>query len=116
MGRRAVMVVLAAILLALAVDSILGYAQSIVREAAAARMPAIQPYGEAEKARAPPKITKPAATTTSAAVAGEAPEMALSPGMSFRRAREELIPLAVDLSLALIIAATALAALKRFRG
>ena len=111
MDRRAIIIVFTAILLALAVDTILGCVQSTIREVAAARKPAIQSYGEAKEAMAPPP--KPAATAVlTATTTGESRGVTPYQGIGFRRIGKELISLAIDLGLALIIAVASLAALR----
>lgn len=111
MDKRAIVIVFTAILLALTVDTILGCAQSTIREAAEARKPAIQSYGGAKEAVAP--TTKPAVTAVlTATTTGESRGMAPHQEIGFGRVGRELISLAIDLGLALIIAVTSLAALR----
>jgi len=110
-GKRAIIIVFAAILLALTVDTILGCAQSTIREASAARKPAIQSYGGAKEAIAPPSKPKVTVVLT-ATTTGESREMTPYQEIGLGRIGKELIPLAVDLGLALIIAVTSLAALR----
>ena len=111
MGKRVIIIVFAAILLALTVDTILGCVQSTIREAAAARKPAIQPYGGAKEAIAPPAKSEVAAVLT-ATTTRESRGVTPYQEIGFGRIGEELMPLAIDLGLALIIAITSLAALR----
>ena len=111
MGKRAIIIVFAAILLALTVDAILGCAQSTIREAAAARKPAIQPYGGAKEAIAPPAKPESSSVLT-ATTTGESRGMTSYQEIGSGRIGEELMPLAIDLGLALIIAIASLAALR----
>jgi len=110
-GKRAIIIVFAAILLALTVDTILGCAQSTIREASAARKPAIQSYGGAKEAIAPPSKPKVTVVLT-ATTTGESREMTPYQEIGLGRVGKELIPLAVDLGRVLIIAVTSLAALR----
>ena len=111
MDKRAIIIVFTAILLALTVDTILGCAQSTIREAVATRKPAIQSYGGAKEAIAPP--AKPAATAVlTATTTGESRGVTPYQEIGFGRVGKELISLAIDLGLALIIAVASLAALR----
>jgi len=109
--KRAIIIVFSAILLALAVDAILGCIQSTIREAAVFRKPAIQSYGGAKEAIAPP--AKPAVTAVlTATTTGESRGVTPYQEIGCGRIGKELISLAIDLGLALIIAVASLAALR----